>query len=222
MRILVFGGTGTIGSAFTDLARKSGHTVVVASRNGSGEETVAIKDDFSGLSGLKSAFDAVVWAQGMNTSDRASTAEDFSEVMEANINFIVKSFRVLFDSGLFSQPARLVLVSSIWQNLARENKFSYTVSKSAVNGLVNALTADYAKLGIVTNAVLPGVVESPMTSKNLTREQIDNATGQTPTKSLVTTYELAKTMLWLASSDSSGVAGQCIIVDHGWSNFREI
>lgn len=222
MRILVFGGTGTIGGACVDLARKLGHTVIVASRTPEGPEILSVANDFSLLWQETSPFDAVIWAQGLNAADQAHDAAQFEEVMDANVGFIIRSFGALYKSGLISPPARLVLISSIWQNLARENKFSYTVSKSAVLGLVNAFTADYAKLGIITNAVLPGVVESPMTSKNLTHEQIDNVTRQTPTKSLISTSEVAKTILWLASTDSSGVVGQCIVVDHGWSRFREI
>lgn len=222
MRILVFGGSGTIGGACAEFAETSGHEVVIASRTDQGLGSLVVGDDFSGLTKLDASFDAVIWAQGINVNDRADTTEHFDEVMEANVAFIVKSFSALFNGGSISRPARLVLISSVWQNLARENKFSYIVSKSAIKGLVNALTADYAQYGIVTNAVLPGVVESPMTSKNLSCEQIENVTRQTPTKSLVSTDELAKTVLWLASQESSGVVGQCVSVDHGWSSFREI
>jgi 3-oxoacyl-[acyl-carrier protein] reductase len=222
MRILVFGGTGTIGGACVEFANKSGNEVTVASRSNKDAGALVLGDDFSGLDAVKSPFDAVIWAQGLNTNDRADNADSFHTVMEANVAFIVKSFQALYGRELLAHPSRLVLISSVWQNLARENKFSYVVSKSAINGLVNAFNADYAQHGIVTNAVLPGVVESPMTSRNLTREQIDNVTRQTPTKSLVSTTELAKSVLWLASADSSGVVGQCITVDHGWSSFREI
>jgi 3-oxoacyl-[acyl-carrier protein] reductase len=222
MRILVFGGTGTIGGACVDLANQSGNEVTVVSRSKNDSGALVLGDDFSGLDSVKSQFDAVIWAQGLNTNDRADNAEDFHRVMEANVSFIVKGFQSLYVRELLARPSRLVLVSSVWQNLSRENKFSYIVSKSAINGLVNAFNADYAQHGIVTNAILPGVVESPMTSRNLTREQIDNVTRQTPTRSLVSTKELAKSVLWLASPDSSGVVGQSIVVDHGWSGFREI
>lgn len=211
MRILIFGGTGTIGSACADLATELGHAVTIASRS---------EGDHPPVSGKQ--FDAVVWAQGQNVSDTAVSTEKFAEVMDANVTFIVRSFQNLQQGGNLANPSRLVLVSSIWQNLSRENKFSYIVSKSALNGVVNAFTADFARHGIVTNAVLPGVVESPMTTKNLTPSQIANVTSQTPTKSLVGTDELAKIILWLASPESSGIVGQSITVDNGWSNFREI
>lgn len=222
MRILVFGGTGTIGRACVELGRVSGHEVVVASRTTQDEESVALKNDFSGLESTLLPFDGVIWAQGMNKTDLAHESSSFDEVMDANVGFIVKSFSSLYQQKLFSRPARLVLVSSVWQNLSREQKFSYTVSKSAINGLVNAFTADYAQHGIITNAVLPGVIESPMTRKNLSHEQIDNVINQTPARALVSISELAKNILWLASPESSGIAGQCITVDNGWSSFRAI
>lgn len=211
MKILIFGGTGTIGSACAALATELGHDVAIASSSDGDHPPVSNKP-----------FDAVVWAQGQNLSDTAVTAEKFDEIMDANVTFILRSFRNLQQGGHLANPSRLVLVSSIWQNLSRENKFSYIVSKSALNGVVHAFTADFARHGIVTNAVLPGVVESPMTSRNLTSTQIANVTSQTPTKSLVSIDALAKIILWLASPDSSGIVGQSITVDNGWSNFREI
>jgi NAD(P)-dependent dehydrogenase (short-subunit alcohol dehydrogenase family) len=72
------------------------------------------------------------------------------------------------------------------------------------------------------NAVLPGVVDTPMTRANLDQTQISNIEKQTPTKSLVTSEEVAKAVNWLASAQSSGINGQFIRVDNGWSQIRAI
>ena len=113
MRILVFGGTGTIGGACVDLARNLGHKVIVASRTSEGPDTLSVANDFSLLRQEISPFDAVIWAQGLNAADQAHDAAQFEEVMDANVGFIIRSFGSLYKSGLVSPPARLVLISSI-------------------------------------------------------------------------------------------------------------
>ena len=222
MRILIFGGSGTIGSACHDLAIGLGHEVIVASRSAIKENFFHLNQDLDNLQQISEPFDAIIWAQGSNTNDTIDKSDDFEEIMAANITFIRNSFRILYQSELLKKPARLVLIGSIWQNLSRENKFSYSVSKSAMLGMVGSLSADFSGEEIITNAVLPGIIMSPMTEKNLTLEQIAKVKSQTPTKSLVSLGELARIIIWLASPDSSGIAGQSITVDNGWSKFREI
>jgi NAD(P)-dependent dehydrogenase (short-subunit alcohol dehydrogenase family) len=106
--------------------------------------------------------------------------------------------------------------------LSRKNKFSYSVSKAALEGLVNSVLADFSGDGLRINAVLPGVIDSPMTRANLSQDQIDNIESQTPSRKLVSSCELSKIIAWLLSNESLGVNGQFINVDNGWSNVRTI
>ena len=116
----------------------------------------------------------------------------------------------------------MVVLSSVWQSLSRTNKFSYSVSKAAVEGLVNSFIADYSAQGYAMNAVLPGIVDSPMTRANLSENQIKKIENETPSQYLVSASNVAKVVSWLSSPDSAGVNGQFIRVDNGWSHIRAI
>ena len=72
------------------------------------------------------------------------------------------------------------------------------------------------------NAVLPGVVDTPMTRSNLSSEQIKKIEHETPAGKLVSAANVAKTVSWLASPESIGVNGQFIRIDNGWSQIRAI
>ena len=221
MRVLVFGASGALGSAICREFKEVGHEVVTASRTvGAGDLTVSETGDFE-LSDITN-FDACVWAQGSNSNDTVASAKDFNLMMQANVGFIVNSLSKLINRKLLSNKCRIVIVSSVWQEFSRENKFSYTVSKAALEGLVNSVVADYSKEGISINAVLPGVVDTPMTRKNLDAEQVANITNQTPTRNLVSPTNVAKAVSWLASEHSEGVNGQFITIDNGWSKIRAI
>jgi 3-oxoacyl-[acyl-carrier protein] reductase len=221
MKILVFGASGTLGVAIRTELEDKGHKVVAASNKSAGSD-VQTANGLEGIASLGIKFDGCVWAQGVNANDTLLTSEKFLETLEANLFFVVKSMKYLIDANLLTQSPSLVLVSSVWQNLSRKNKFSYSVSKAALEGLVNSVLADFSGDGLRINAVLPGVIDSPMTRANLSQDQIDNIESQTPSRKLVSSCELSKIIAWLLSNESLGVNGQFINVDNGWSNVRTI
>ncbi len=221
MKILVFGASGTLGTAIKKELKSKGHFVISASNSSSSSEIQTV-NGFEGIATLGIEFDGCVWAQGVNANDTLLTSERFDETLEANLLFVVKSMRYLLNSSLLSPSSSLVLVSSVWQNLSRKNKFSYSVSKASLEGLVNSVLADFSENGLRINAVLPGVIDSPMTRANLSDEQIEKIENQTPSGKLVSANQLARIIAWLLSEESLGINGQFIGVDNGWSNVRSI
>lgn len=221
MKILVFGASGTLGVAIRTELENKGHHVTSAS-NSSLNSDVQLINGFDGIAALGLKFDGCVWAQGVNVNDTLLTSEKFEETLEANLFFVIKSMKYLLNTDLLNQTSSLVLVSSVWQNLSRKSKFSYSVSKASLEGLLNSVLADFSENGLRINAVLPGVIDTPMTRANLNDEQIKTIENQTPSGKLVSSNELAKVITWLLSKESLGVNGQFINVDNGWSNVRTI
>lgn len=222
MNILIFGGTGSLGKETVKHLRNKGHNVLIASRQNSNIDQIQISESFAELHEINFKIDAVAWFQGANTNDSLSTSSEFMEIFEANVNFIIRSLKMLIKLDLLGKTSRLLIVSSVWQRLSRKNKFSYSVSKSAVAGIIKSVTADYGKQGITINAILPGVIKNEMTLKNLSQDQIEKIESTTPLGKLVTPQEVASIASWLLSPDSSGIAGQSITIDNGWSDIRDI
>lgn len=229
-RALVFGARGEIGSAITDALAADGTEVVGTSRAPSagdnGMIAVAPFDTAVGLQSLENAgrFDAVVWAQGANLND---SLLDFDlalhvEVLQANCIFVAATLAELLRCNALRDGARLCIVSSIWQQIAREHKFSYTVSKAAISGLVHSASADLATKGILVNAVLPSVTDTSMTRAMLTREQIDRFARATPFERLTSLDDVAGAVVFLCSDRNTGVTGQSIAVDLGYTTVRRV
>src|SRR5258706_10945488 len=124
---------------------------------------------------------AVCWAQGSNMSDSVLDVDSSKhlDLYRANCLFVLETLRILLDRDMLTQTARLVVVSSIWQRVARQNKLSYIMSKAALGGLVQSASVDLAERGILINAVLPSVLDTAMTATNLTPAQIDGIAGAT-------------------------------------------
>lgn len=210
-KILLFGASGTLGSICMSVLMERKFNVIPVGR------------DLEQIAEV-GTIDGVVWAQGINlTSNFLETSdEEWGEIWDANFNFIVKSLRVLLNQKSLNPGTRLVVISSVWQELTRADKVAYISTKAAVGGLVRGLAADLGDQGISINAVLPGVIESPMTMKNLSPEQVSGIEHQTPGGGLVSPEELAEVVAFLVDQRSSGINGQSILVDHGWALTRNV
>ena len=167
-------------------------------------------------------YTGVCWAQGANQNDsvRDVDAAAHLEIYKANVLYVLITLKALLERRLLAAGARLCVISSIWQNLARQRKLSYCVSKAALQGLVLSAAADLAQEGYLINAVLPGALETPMTRRNLTGEQIERLSGATGFGRLPALEDVASLVCYLCSSQNSGITGQFIAADLGFSHVR--
>jgi NAD(P)-dependent dehydrogenase (short-subunit alcohol dehydrogenase family) len=136
--------------------------------------------------------------------------------------FVLESLSQLLKAGLLAKSAKLCIVSSIWQEISRQNKLSYGISKSALKGLVLSLANDLAEDGYMVNAVLPGALDTPMTRNNLSEEQIQLIERSTRFNRLATLGDVISTIYFLCSEENSGLTGQFLKVDLGFSDVRII
>jgi NAD(P)-dependent dehydrogenase (short-subunit alcohol dehydrogenase family) len=98
---------------------------------------------------------------------------------------------------------------------------AYAASKSGLIGLTQALAAEFGPQGIRVNAILPGAVATPMFhSVNGSPEAQDSLSNMHALKRVGAPEELAKSILYLASDDSSFVTGTAHLVDGGISITR--
>jgi NAD(P)-dependent dehydrogenase (short-subunit alcohol dehydrogenase family) len=228
-KILLFGANGSIGSAIREKFVKESWTVVSVTRLES-----STQDQISWNPLLETSqatidklcaygqFDAVCWAQGQNCNDSIYDfdVKQHREVFDANVVYIIQSLSILLKSNLLKKPAKLCVISSIWQDISRQNKLSYGVSKAALKGLVLSLANDLGVDGHLVNAILPGALDTPMTHKNLSADQIAKITHSTQFGRLPNLADVTNTVHYLCSAENSGVTGQFIKIDLGFSDVR--
>jgi len=229
-RILVFGANGAIGSTAVSHFCKNEWQVVSVTRTSTNKDQ--LKSIVYDLFSLPSApvdifdsnapYDAVCWAQGRNASDNVNTVEmdEHLAVYQANCLYILATLKILLNRKLLAPQAKLCIISSIWQNLARQDKLSYCMSKSALQGLVLSASADLAKDGILINAILPGALDTPMTRQNVAQDQLDKLTGATYFNRLPAMQDVARLAYFLCSPQNTSITGQFIAADLGFSHVR--
>lgn len=98
---------------------------------------------------------------------------------------------------------------------------AYAASKSGLIGLTQALAAEFGPQRVRVNAVLPGAVDTDMyRGMNNTSEAQSFVTNLHALKRVATPQELARSVLYFASDDSSFVTGSASLVDGGASITR--
>jgi NAD(P)-dependent dehydrogenase (short-subunit alcohol dehydrogenase family) len=221
--LLIFGSTGTLGGAILDKYRAEKWDVTCAVRKVVNDCDIQLPLT-SGVLGSKK-FDAVVFAQGANVNGSAmqTGTKELNELFEANVTVIAESVSTLMGANAINEGARVVILSSLWEQFTRQEKFAYSVTKAAVGGLVRSLAVDLGRQKkILVNGILPGIINSPMVARTLSPEQIANVVSQTPIGDLATPVDVANSVYMFGSALNTGISGQSIFVDRGFSVARTI
>lgn len=91
---------------------------------------------------------------------------------------------------------------------------SYTTSKHAVIGFARQVASDYKSQGVRSNAIAPGLIETPMTEKLRGNQEFYDAVMGASGR-LGQPEDIAKASLFLASDQASYVNGSTLPVDGG-------
>lgn len=100
--------------------------------------------------------------------------------------------------------------------VARNGLVPYSASKGGIKMLTQQVAARYSKEGIRANAIAPGYIETPLMN-TLSQNVIDSLVGLHPMGRLGKPVEVAKTVLFLASDDSSFISGVTLPIDGGYT-----
>ena len=225
MRNLIFGATGSIGNYIFDSLKKEGHNVTgtTSSNEKITDNIIYVNNDNLESLNTIGNIDSIVWAQGYNFSDNILNFDNnnFNKIIDANVTFILKTLNYLHINNKINDNAKLVIISSIWEEFTRENKLSYTISKSALSGMVKNLAYDLSSKNILINNVLPGVIDNEMSRKALSEIQMNNVKNQMKFGRLITLDDVYKIVRFLII-DNNGITGQSIKVDLGFTNLKNI
>ena len=90
----------------------------------------------------------------------------------------------------------------------------YASSKGAIEAFSKDTAREWGQLGIRSNVVVPGFMETKMSS-TLTSEQKERIYNRTSLKSATSVRSVAETVAFLLSEKAFSITGQNIYVDNG-------
>jgi NAD(P)-dependent dehydrogenase (short-subunit alcohol dehydrogenase family) len=224
MKALVFGAQGSIGNYIFEQFKIEGIKPIGTTTNMNKITDDIIWVDIKNLLNLLTIenLDIIVWSQGYNLNDNINNfdADNFDTIMNANVKFILVTLNFLLKNNKINNNAKMVIVSSIWEELTRENKLSYSISKAALSGLVKNVSYDLSSKNILINNVLPGVIDNEMSQKILLPEQFNYIKNYMLFDRLITLNDIYKTIKFL-TTENSGITGQSIKVDLGFTILKK-
>lgn len=134
-----------------------------------------------------------------------------------NVNVKGMIFAVQKALPLMTAGGAIVLSGSVVSVKGLPNQTLYNASKAAVRSFARSWTAELKDRGIRVNVVAPSGTETPMIRNYLDeRPGVEEMLAQSvPLGRLAKTEEVARAVMFLASSDSSFVAGHELFVDGG-------
>jgi NAD(P)-dependent dehydrogenase (short-subunit alcohol dehydrogenase family) len=148
----------------------------------------------------------------------AMTAEHFDKLFDINVKGVLHT--VVKAQAVLRDGASIVLTTSGANEIGMPGTSVYSATKAAVRSFARTLSAELIGRGIRVNAVSPGPVATPIFGRmGMNEEQMrgleSQMASQVPLKRVADPSEIARAVLFLASSDSSYVVGAELVVDGG-------
>lgn len=149
----------------------------------------------------------------------------FKKVIDINLMGVYYGLRYIIPVMQKQNYGRIVNAASVGGIRGVMNQTPYVATKHAVSGITKNAALEYSKFGILTNAIAPGAILTPMVAEAFREiNPADPKKAETeyaqfnPTKRLGLPEEVGKLVVFLLSDDCSYISGQTIAIDGGQSN----
>lgn len=239
---LVTGAAGRLGAAIVEALARSGAGVLATDVDEAAATRLAgrLRDERPGARVVPAALDvtdARSWQRAARTARRRLGAVDvlvnnagllapspldavgrpeWDRVLEVNQTAILTGLQTCLPSMWQAGGGAVVNVGSVFGRRGTGSSFAYHASKGALEAMTTAAAVELAPRRIRVNAVLPGLVEGPM-SGGLSPEFVEEFRRSTPLARLASPEDVAAVVRFLASDAADFVTGVCLPVDGGYS-----
>jgi len=146
-----------------------------------------------------------------------ATAPDvYDSIYRVNQFGVYLGMRAVLDAMKSVGGGSIINTASVAGLKGTSTLFAYAATKWAVRGMTKAAAMELARYKIRVNAILPGVIDTPILATN--PDSMNQALVKSaPMRRLGTVDEIAAAALYLASPAASFTTGTDMIVDGGMS-----
>jgi NAD(P)-dependent dehydrogenase (short-subunit alcohol dehydrogenase family) len=168
--------------------------------------------------------DVLLTAAGMSSGGTVETIEEaaWDRTFAVNVKGTYLWIHYAIRSMIENRSGTIVTIGSQLAQSSPGKNAAYIASKGAIASLTKTMAVDHAAQGIRVNALMPGVIDTPMPAKSLKRYADPEAMRtfwkhRHPMGRIGRPEEVASAALFLACEDSSFVTGTLLFVDGGWT-----
>lgn len=238
---VVTGGNRGIGYGITRGLAEAGATVIITNRNAAegrkvaealrkeGFNTEAIPADVSSISSITEMvgtaikrfkrIDILVNNAAVTVRKPAEefTEEDWDAVMETDLKGVFFCSQIVGKEMIKQKKGKIINVSSANALIAGPNRTAYGGAKGGVTQLTKGFAAEWAKYGIIVNAIAPGLTITDL-NRDYFKDRPDEyqkALKSIPLAKPAELSDYAGAAVFFASDASNYVTGQTLFIDGG-------
>jgi NAD(P)-dependent dehydrogenase (short-subunit alcohol dehydrogenase family) len=234
--LAITGAASGIGRAAVDRALAEGAAVAAIDRSPEsiddvGDRVLALRCDVSDPADVDAAFAAITRRFGRLDGFVASagigseggdcletSVELWEQLIAVNLTGVFLTVRRAVELLRAGTGGSIVLIASQLGLVGTIGSPGYCASKGGVIALGRALALDHAAERIRVNVLCPGPVDTPMfTASSGPGNLTDLLAEAIPLHRIAEADEIAATIAFLLSSDSSYMTGSIVAVDGGWT-----
>ena len=146
--------------------------------------------------------------------------KDWDFAFDLNVRSQFWAIQAALPAMLQNGGGSIINMASIVSVRGLPNRFIYGASKAAVIGLTKSVAIDYVKQNIRCNCLCPGTVDTPSLGDRINAFEDPVAARQNfiarqPMGRLASAEEIAPTVVFLASDESSFYSGEALHVNGG-------
>jgi NAD(P)-dependent dehydrogenase (short-subunit alcohol dehydrogenase family) len=146
--------------------------------------------------------------------------KDWRRLFDVNVLGVLRGMKTLMPSMLDQGRGAIAVVCSVNSLFAEDQLSAYSTSKAALLHVMRSAALEYAARGMQINAVLPGIIDTPLLRRHF--DSLEDGVAarragamRTPLGRILRPEEVAEVLCFLVSDSASGMSGAAVTVDGG-------
>ena len=238
---IITGGASGIGAATARLFAAEGAKVALVDQSeeglagvAAGLDAIAIQADVSSDAQARAGvakviekwgrIDVLMTAAGMSAGGTVDAIDEaaWDRTFDVNVKGTFLWIHYAIQHMIAAKSGAIITIGSQLAQSSPGKNAAYVASNGAIASFTKTMAVDHAKQGIRVNALMPGVIDTPMPARSLKRYADPDKmraywNERHPMGRIGQPEEVAKAALFLACDDSSFVTGHLLFVDGGWT-----
>lgn len=142
------------------------------------------------------------------------TTDDFKAVVDINMTGTFNGMKAAVPVMMRQKAGKIINISSVIGLIGNIGQTNYAASKAGIIAMTKSVAKEYAKKGLCVNAIAPGYIQTDM-SDAISDGMKEEIIKQIPMQKIGQPEDIAKAVVFLASSDADYITGQTLVVDGG-------